>query len=41
MHLSHLGGTSGMLDRSPCGSGTAALVASKWDKGEFQIGNIK
>ena len=29
---------SGMLDRSPCGSGTAAIVASMWHKGYFKIG---
>ena len=29
---------SGMLDRSPCGSGTAAIVASNWSKGIFRIG---
>ena len=28
-----------MLDRSPCGSGTAAIVASHWSKGQFEIGN--
>ena len=28
-----------MLDRSPCGSGTAAIVASNWSKGQFKIGN--
>jgi len=30
---------SGMLDRSPCGSGTAAIVASNWSKGIFRIGD--
>ena len=36
----NLGVGSGMLDRSPCGSGTAAIVASKWAKGEFKIGQL-
>ena len=30
-----------MLDRSPCGSGTAAIVASNWSKGLFTIGREK
>jgi len=30
-----------MLDRSPCGSGTAAIVASNWYRGDFKIGRYE
>ena len=30
-----------MLDRSPCGSGTAAIVTSNWYRGDFKIGSYK
>jgi len=29
---------TGMLDRSPCGTGTCAVMASLWNKGELTIG---
>ena len=29
---------TGMLDRSPCGSGTAAVMALMYDKGELELG---
>ena len=29
-----------ILDRSPCGSGTAAVMANLWQKGKLQIGTI-
>ena len=31
---------SSMLDRSPCGSGTAAVMANLWGKGKLDIGNF-
>ena len=34
----HIGEVGGMLDRSPCGSGTAAIVTSNWYRGDFKIG---
>ena len=30
-----------MLDRSPCGSGTAAIVTSNWYRGDFKIGRYE
>ena len=30
-----------ILDRSPCGSGTAAVMANLWQKGKLQIGTKK
>ena len=30
-----------ILDRSPCGSGTAAVMANLWQKGKLQIGRKK
>ena len=37
----HIGEVGGMLDRSPCGSGTAAIVTSNWYRGDFKIGIYK
>ena len=37
----HIGEVGGMLDRSPCGSGTAAIVTSNWYRGDFKIGSCK
>eukprot|EP00457_Paulinella_chromatophora_P026496 gb/GEZN01031711.1/.p1 GENE.gb/GEZN01031711.1/~~gb/GEZN01031711.1/.p1 ORF type:complete len:125 (-),score=14.52 gb/GEZN01031711.1/:53-376(-) len=28
---------SGMIDRSPCGTGTAAVMASLWARGELRL----
>ena len=28
-----------ILDRSPCGSGTAAVMANLWQKGKLKIGS--
>ena len=36
----HIGEVGGMLDRSPCGSGTAAIVTSNWYRGDFKIGSF-
>lgn len=31
---------TGMLDRSPCGTGTCAVMASLWNKGQLKIGSL-
>lgn len=33
-------GHSAMLDRSPCGSGTAAVMANLWHKGILKLGTF-
>jgi proline racemase len=30
---------TGMIDRSPCGTGTCAVMASLWSRGEMKIGD--